>query len=104
MYEVWSIYTGVFPPSLPPSCSGYLNVFLSRWQTASDCFKAALTFDPSNIVIQNNITVCAFYMGRLKEVNNIMSMGKLEDLSWSLAHLMQFSPDFHQWHDFVNIT
>lgn len=47
---------------------GYVNVFLSRWQTACDCFKEALTFDPASKVIQSNITVCNFYMGKLKEV------------------------------------
>lgn len=40
---------------------------------ARDCFKAALEIDPSNIVIQSNITVCTFYMGMLKEVCNISS-------------------------------
>ena len=50
------------------ACRGYVNVFLSRWQTAKDCFEDALTLDPSSKVIQSNITVCTFYMGRLKEV------------------------------------
>lgn len=45
-----------------------MNVFLSRWQTASDCFEGALALDPSDMVIQSNIAVCTFYMGRLKEV------------------------------------
>ena len=45
-----------------------MNVFLSRWQTARDCFEEALTFDPASKVIQSNITVCNFYMGKLKEV------------------------------------
>ena len=45
-----------------------MNVFLSRWQTARDCFAEALTLDPASKVIQSNITVCSFYMGQLKEV------------------------------------
>ena len=50
------------------SSRGLVNVFLSRWQIARECFEEASKFDPSNLAIRSNITVCTFYQGRLKEV------------------------------------
>ena len=45
-----------------------MNVFLSRWQLAKDCFESALQLEPNNLTLKNNITVCTFYQGHLKEV------------------------------------
>ena len=60
------------PPPLPSfswfSCRGLVNVFLSRWQLAKDCFESALQLEPNNLTLKNNITVCTFYQGHLKEV------------------------------------
>ena len=57
------------PPSPPsPPSRGLVNVFLSRWQQARESFEAALHLEPTNLILRNNIAVCAFYQGHLKEV------------------------------------
>ena len=53
---------------LPPS-RGLVNVFLCHWQLAKDSFESALQLEPTNTTLKNNIAVCTFYQGYLKEVS-----------------------------------
>jgi tetratricopeptide (TPR) repeat protein len=46
---------------------GLVNVYLGRWQLAKDSFESALQLDPGNLTLRNNIAVCTFYQGHLKE-------------------------------------
>ena len=52
-----------------PMHRGMVNVFLCRWQLAKDCFESALQLEPTNMTLKNNIAVCTFYQGHLKEVS-----------------------------------
>ena len=45
-------------------------MFLSRWQLARESFECALSLEPSNLSLLNNIAVCTFYLGNLKEVRH----------------------------------
>ena len=78
------------PPPLPSfslswfSCRGLVNVFLSRWQLAKDCFESALQFEPNNLTLKNNFTVCTFYQGHLKEVCHYTCHARI--LAGILAH------------------
>ena len=46
-----------------------MNVFLGRWQLAKDSFESALQLEPTNLTLRNNVAVCTFYQGHLKEVS-----------------------------------
>ncbi|CAI8054099.1 Trafficking protein particle complex subunit 12 [Geodia barretti] len=46
---------------------GLVNVFLCHWQLAKDSFESALQLEPTNTTLKNNIAVCTFYQGYLKE-------------------------------------
>jgi tetratricopeptide (TPR) repeat protein len=46
---------------------GLVNVFLCRWQLAKDSFESALQLEPTNMTLKNNVAVCTFYQGHLKE-------------------------------------
>ena len=48
---------------------GLVNVFLCHWQLAKDSFESALQLEPTNTTLKNNIAVCTFYQGYLKEVS-----------------------------------
>ena len=50
-------------------CRGLVNVFLGRWQLAKDSFESALQLEPTNLTLRNNVAVCTFYQGHLKEVS-----------------------------------
>ena len=60
---------------------GLVNMFLSRWQLARDSFESALQLDPGSLALRNNIAICTFYQGHLKEVSGWAGvsgcMGKL---------------------------
>ena len=75
LFSLFLLFSPLLSPSLslslslpPPLPRGLVNVFLSRWQIARECFEEASQLDPSNLAIQSNITVCTFYQGKLKEV------------------------------------
>ena len=53
-------------------------MFLCRWQLAKDSFESALQLEPTNMTLKNNVAVCTFYQGHLKEVS----------VSVSLAHIV----------------
>jgi hypothetical protein len=61
------------PSHFPPN-RGLVNVFLCRWQLAKDSFESALQLEPTNMTLKNNVAVCTFYQGHLKEVSVSVSL------------------------------
>lgn len=44
-----------------------VHIFFTRWQSARESLDAAQRLEPDNSVLWNNIAVCAFFQGSLRE-------------------------------------
>ena len=65
-----------------PNRGGLVNVFLCLWQLAKDAFESALQLEPANTTLKNNIAVCTFYQGYLKEVSVSASLAYSSTKQW----------------------